>query len=351
MIHTLEWTDEGIRFIDQTKLPTEEAYVICTTYGQVADAIRNMVVRGAPAIGVAAAMGIALGVKNSKAENVADLKKDFDEICEAMRETRPTAVNLFWAIRRMAKKFDTLRIRPFGQIRQAIIDEALRVHAEDIAANQAMGRHGATLMPSSGGVLTHCNAGALATAGYGTALGVIRAAVEQGKKIHVYADETRPFLQGSRLTAWELMKDGIPTTVISDNMAGVMMQQGKIRAIVVGADRIAANGDVANKIGTYTVAVLAKEHGIPFYVAAPISTVDLETPDGSKIPIEQRNAREVTHIAGKQMVPDGVEIQNPAFDVTPAKYVTAIITERGIARAPYTESLRKLSAEEAAVGT
>ena len=217
------------------------------------------------------------------------------------------------------------------------------MHAEDIAANQAMGRHGATLMPSSGGVLTHCNAGALATAGYGTALGVIRAAVEAGKKIHVYADETRPFLQGSRLTAWELMKDGIPTTVISDNMAGVMMQQGKIGAIVVGADRIAANGDVANKIGTYTVAVLAKEHGIPFYVAAPISTVDLATPDGGKIPIEQRNAREVTHIAGKQMVPDGVQVENPAFDVTPAKYVAAIITERGIARAPYTKSLRKLS--------
>jgi methylthioribose-1-phosphate isomerase len=243
----------------------------------------------------------------------------------------------------MTEKFEALRIRPIAQIKQELVEEAQRMHAEDIAANQSMGRHGATLMPSSGGVLTHCNAGALATAGYGTALGVIRAAVEQGKKIHVYANETRPFLQGSRLTAWELMKDGIPTTVISDNMAGAMMQQGKIGAIVVGADRIAANGDVANKIGTYTVAVLAKEHGIPFYVAAPISTVDLETPDGSTIPIEQRNAREVTHIAGKQMVPDGVQVENPAFDVTPAKYVAAIITERGIARAPYTESLRKLS--------
>ncbi len=220
------------------------------------------------------------------------------------------------------------------------------MHAEDIAANQAMGRHGATLMPASGGVLTHCNAGALATAGYGTALGVIRAAVEQGKKIHVYADETRPFLQGSRLTAWELMKDGIPTTVISDNMAGAMMMQGKIGAIVVGADRIAANGDVANKIGTYTVAVLAKEHGIPFYVAAPLSTVDLACPNGSQIPIEQRNVREVSHIAGKQMVPDGVEIENPAFDVTPAKYVAAIITEKGIARAPYAESLSGLAAEK-----
>ncbi len=347
MIHTLEWTPRGVRFIDQTKLPTEEVYVTCTTHQQVADAIRNMVVRGAPAIGVAAAMGIALGVKNSKAENGADLKEDFDEICETIRQTRPTAVNLFWAIRRMTEKFETLRIRPIERIKQELIEESQRMHAEDIAANQAMGRHGATLMPASGGVLTHCNAGALATAGYGTALGVIRAAVEAGKKIHVYADETRPFLQGSRLTAWELMKDGIPTTVISDNMAGVMMQQGKIGAIVVGADRIAANGDVANKIGTYTVAVLAKEHGIPFYVAAPISTVDLATPDGSKIPIEQRNPREVTHIAGKQMVPDGVEVENPAFDVTPAKYVAAIITERGIARAPYTESLRKLSAEGA----
>lgn len=343
VIQTLEWTTTGVVFIDQTKLPTEEVYVTCTTHQQVADVIRNMVVRGAPAIGVAAAMGIALGVKNSKAENAADLKRDFDQICEAIRQTRPTAVNLFWAIRRMQGKFETLRSRPIAQIQQALIEESQRMHAEDIAANQAMGRHGATLMPSSGGVLTHCNAGALATAGYGTALGVIRAAVEAGKKIHVYADETRPFLQGSRLTAWELMKDGIPTTVISDNMAGVMMQQGKIGAIVVGADRIAANGDVANKVGTYTVAILAKEHGIPFYVAAPISTVDLETPDGSKIPIEQRNKKEVSHIAGKQMVPDGVEIENPAFDVTPAKYVAAIITERGIARAPYTESLKKLS--------
>ena len=234
-------------------------------------------------------------------------------------------------------------MRPVPQIKQALIEEAQRMHAEDIAANQAMGRHGATLMPANGGVLTHCNAGALATAGYGTALGVIRAAVEQGKKIHVYADETRPFLQGSRLTAWELMKDGIPTTVISDNMAGVMMKQGKIGAIVVGADRIAANGDVANKIGTYTVAILAKEHGIPFYVAAPFSTIDLNTPDGSKIPIEERNAKEVTHIAGKQMVPDGVGVENPAFDVTPAKYVAAIITERGVLRAPYAESIGKLA--------
>jgi methylthioribose-1-phosphate isomerase len=342
MIQTLEWTDHGVRFIDQTKLPTEEVYVNCTTHQQVADVIRNMVVRGAPAIGVAAAMGIALGVKNSPAESASDLRRDFDQACDLIGKTRPTAVNLFWAIRRMREKFDALSGRPISEIKQALIAEGQRMHAEDIAANQAMGRHGATLMPSAGGVLTHCNAGALATAGYGTALGVIRAAVEQGKKIHVYADETRPFLQGSRLTAWELMKDGIPTTVISDNMAGAMMKQGKIGAVVVGADRIAANGDVANKIGTYTVAILAKEHGIPFYVAAPISTVDMACPDGSLIPIEQRNGMEVTHIAGKQMAPDGVGVENPAFDVTPARYVAAIVTEKGIARAPYEESLRQL---------
>jgi methylthioribose-1-phosphate isomerase len=349
MIQTLEWTDQGVRFIDQTKLPMQEVYVICKTHEQVADVIRNMVVRGAPAIGVAAAMGIALGVSNSKAENPGVLKREFDQICDVIGKTRPTAVNLFWAIRRMQEKFERIRIRPISQIKNDLIEEAKRMHAEDIAANQAMGRHGATLMPSAGGVLTHCNAGALATAGYGTALGVIRAAVEQGKKIHVFADETRPFLQGSRLTAWELMKDGIPTTVISDNMAGAMMKQGKIGAIIVGADRIAANGDVANKIGTYTVAILAREHGIPFYVAAPISTVDLACPNGDEIPIEQRNAREVTHIAGNQVVPDGVEVENPAFDVTPAKYVSAIITEKGVARAPYEDSLRKLSVQEAEV--
>jgi methylthioribose-1-phosphate isomerase len=349
MIETLEWTDQGVRFIDQTKLPTQEVYVTCKTYEEVADAIRTMIVRGAPAIGVAAAMGIALGVRDSKAETVGDLKRDLDHICEVIGQTRPTAVNLFWAIQRMKEKFERLRIRSITQIKQELIVEAQRMYAEDIAANQAMGRHGATLMPGSGGVLTHCNAGALATAGYGTALGVIRAAVEQGKKIHVYADETRPFLQGARLTAWELMKDGIPTTVISDNMAGAMMRQGKIGAIVVGADRIAANGDVANKIGTYTVAVLAKENSIPFYVAAPISTVDLACPDGNRIPIEQRNPQEVTHIGGKQMVPDGVAVENPAFDVTPSKYVAAIITERGIARAPYAESLQHLAGAEARI--
>jgi methylthioribose-1-phosphate isomerase len=348
MIKTLEWTDEGVRFIDQRKLPTEETYVTCATYEEVADAIRNMTVRGAPAIGVAAAMGIALGTRDAEAGHVSELRRAFDQICEVIGETRPTAVNLFWAIRRMQQKFEACAELPVDQIRQALITEAQRMYVEDIAANEAMGRHGATLMPSSGGVLTHCNAGALATCGYGTALGVIRAAVEAGKKLQVYADETRPFLQGSRLTAWELMKDGIPTTVISDNMAGAMMKQGKIGAVVVGADRIAANGDVANKIGTYTVAVLAKEHAIPFYVAAPFSTVDLETPDGSKIPIEQRSTSEVTHIAGKAIAPEGVKVENPAFDVTPAKYVAAIITERGVARAPYEQSLRQLAETVAA---
>jgi methylthioribose-1-phosphate isomerase len=349
MIQTLAWTDSGVRFIDQTKLPVEETYVTCKTYEQVADAIRNMVVRGAPAIGVAAAMGIALGVKNSKAETSAELKPEFDRMCEVLAKTRPTARNLFWAIQRMRDKFEYLRMRPIVEIKHDLVEEAKRMHAEDIATNQAMGRHGARLMPAQGGVLTHCNAGALATCGYGTALGVIRSAVEQGKKIHVYADETRPFLQGSRLTAWELMKDGIPTTVISDNMAGAMMKQGKIGAIVVGADRIAANGDVANKIGTYTVAVLAKENSIPFYVAAPFSTIDLDTSDGNKIPIEQRDTREVTHIGDKAIAPDGVGVENPAFDVTPAKYVTAIVTERGIARPPYQDSLRKLAEEPAVV--
>jgi methylthioribose-1-phosphate isomerase len=344
MIKTLEWTDEGVRFIDQTKLPLEEIYVTCRDYQEVAVAIRDMIVRGAPAIGVAAAMGIALGVKQSQAKDISALRSDFDQICTTMGKTRPTAVNLFWAIRRMTEKFDSVAGRPMEQIKNDLLCEAQQMYLEDIAANQAMGRHGATLMPSSGGVLTHCNAGALATCGYGTALGVIRAAIASGKKLHVFADETRPFLQGSRLTAWELTKDGIQTTVIADNMAGAMMKQGKVNAVVVGADRIAANGDVANKIGTYTVAVLAKEHGIPFYVAAPWSTVDMGTPTGEQIPIEQRSSSEVTHHGGKQIAPDGVLVENPAFDVTPSKYVTAIITERGIAKSPYAESLRELSA-------
>ena len=342
MIKTLEWTPEGVRFIDQTKLPTEEVYVTCRTYDEVATAIRDMIVRGAPALGVAAAMGVALGVKQSAARDLAGLRADFDRISKTIAETRPTAVNLFWGIRRMKEKFDSVADQSIAKIKDVLVTEAQKMHAEDIAANEAMGRHGAVLLPSSGGVLTHCNAGALATCGYGTALGVIRAAVESGKQLHVFADETRPFLQGSRLTAWELMKDGIPTTVIADNMAGVMMKQKKVGAVIVGADRIAANGDVANKIGTYSVAVLAREHGIPFYVAAPWSTVDMNTPDGDHIPIEQRSAKEVTHHAGKQVAPDGVKVENPAFDVTPNRYVGAIITERGIARAPYSEALQEL---------
>ena len=342
IIKTLEWTDAGVRFIDQTKLPTEEVYVTCTSYQEVANAIKTMVVRGAPALGVTAGMGVALGVRESKAQTIDELTPEFEEICRVLAATRPTAVNLFWGIRRMQEKFAGLRGMPVAEIKQELIAEAQRMHLEDIAANEAMGRHGAVLLPASGGVLTHCNAGALATAGYGTALGVIRAAVDSGKNLHVFADETRPFLQGSRLTAWELMKDNIPTTLISDNMAGSMMRQGKINAVVVGADRIAANGDVANKVGTYTVAVLAKEHGIPFYVAAPTSTVDLATPDGTGIPIEERASNEVTHLAGKQIAPDGVHVENPAFDVTPHQYVTAIITERGVARAPYGESLKSI---------
>jgi methylthioribose-1-phosphate isomerase len=351
MIKTLEWTPDGVRFIDQTKLPTQEVYVTCRSYQEVGEAIREMVVRGAPAIGVTAAMGVALGIKQSSAKDVQALRADFDQIAQTIADTRPTAVNLFWAIRRMKEKFESVAGQGIEKIKTALVQEAQQMYLEDIAANQAMGRYGATLMPTTGGVLTHCNAGALATCGYGTALGVIRAAVESGKKIQVFADETRPFLQGARLTAWELMKDGIQTTVIADNMAGAIMKQGKIKAVVVGADRIAANGDVANKIGTYSVAVLAREHGIPFYVAAPWSTVDLNTATGEEIPIEQRSAREVTHHGGKQMAPDGVLVENPAFDVTPAKYVTAIITERGIARAPYAEALKEMaSASMASAG-
>jgi methylthioribose-1-phosphate isomerase len=343
MIKTLEWTAEGVRFIDQTQLPGKEVYVTCRSYQEVGTAIREMVVRGAPAIGVAAAMGIAIGVKQSTARDISLLRKEFEQICQTIADTRPTAVNLFWAIRRMREKFESVAGQGLEKIKAVLVHEAQQMYLEDIAANQAMGRHGAALMPNYGGVLTHCNAGALATCGYGTALGVIRAAVAAGKKIHVLADETRPFLQGARLTAWELMKDGIQTTVIADNMAGSMMRQGKVKAVIVGADRIAANGDVANKIGTYGVAVLAKEHTIPFYVGAPCSTVDLNTPTGDEIPIEQRSPKEVTHHGGTQMAPEGVLVENPAFDVTPNKYVTAIITERGIARAPYTESLKELA--------
>jgi methylthioribose-1-phosphate isomerase len=347
VVETLKWTESGVLFIDQTKLPVEEIWVNCPTYQAVADAIRTMIVRGAPAIGVAAAMGIALGARDLNVTSISDFRNGFGQICRLIGETRPTAVNLFWAIRRMQRRFEEISGSPIPIVKKVLVDEALAIYAEDVATNRAMGAHGAELMPDSGGVLTHCNAGALATAGYGTALGVVRAAVERGKQIHVFADETRPFLQGSRLTAWELMKDNIPVTLISDNMAGWMMAQGKIQAVIVGADRIAANGDTANKIGTYSVAILAREHGIPMYVAAPWSTIDLETADGSGIPIEQRAANEVTHLAGKQIAPTGVDVEHPAFDVTPARYIRAIITERGVAMAPFTESLSRLAEAKA----
>ena len=343
MIPTLTWTPDGVSFIDQTKLPLEESYVLATTYEQVADIIVTMVVRGAPAIGVSAAYGVALGAQNTKATTPEDFAPEFETICGRLAGTRPTAVNLFWAIDRMKKLFAAIpETTPIAEVQKKILADADAMYDEDIAACKAMGAFGGALLPEEGGVLTHCNAGALATCGYGTALGVIRSAVEQGKHIHVYADETRPFLQGARLTAWELMADGIPTTVICDNMAASLMRAGKIQAVVVGADRIAANGDFANKIGTYNVAILAKEHGIPFYCAAPWSTIDLATPTGDAIPIEERSPVEVTHHGGKQLTPHGVGICNPAFDVTPAKYVTAIFTERGVLRAPYTESLQAM---------
>jgi methylthioribose-1-phosphate isomerase len=345
VIKTIEWTSEGVQMIDQRKLPTVEEYPVFKTYGEVADAIRVMVVRGAPAIGVAAAMGVALGVRDSKAATIPELREEFTHITETLASTRPTAVNLFWAIERMKRVFG--EIATDGADKRAVADrlinEALSIQAEDIESNKRMGTFGQELLPNSGTILTHCNAGALATAGYGTALGVIRAAVENGKRLRVLADETRPFLQGARLTAWELWKDDIDVRVISDNMAGSFMRQGLIDAVIVGADRIAANGDVANKIGTYPVAVLAKQHQIPFYVAAPFSTLDLKIPDGSHIPIEQRDPTEVTHIGGVRVVPDGVSVFNPAFDVTPHEFVTAIITDRGVAHAPYTDSLAQLA--------
>jgi methylthioribose-1-phosphate isomerase len=325
MLETIQWTAEGVVMIDQRRLPREEVFVTCTTYRQVAEAIRNMTIRGAPAIGVAAAMGVALGAIEGA---------DFETVCATLAATRPTAVNLFWAIDRMR------RVRN-GSV-QRLIDEAINIRLEDIAICQAIGRNGAGLVPDHKTVLTHCNAGALATAGYGTALGVIRSAIAEGKHIDVLADETRPFLQGARLTAWELQHDGIPVKLITDNMAGHFLHSGRIGCVVVGADRIAANGDVANKIGTYSLAVLAKENNVPFYVAAPISTLDLTLKSGNEIPIERRPDLEVTHVFGVPVAPENIEVENPAFDVTPARYVTAIITERGIARAPYEESLKSL---------
>ena len=339
MVETIEWTPQGVVMIDQTRLPLHEEFVTCRNYREVATAIRDMIIRGAPAIGVAAAMGVAIGVQHARE---ADLDGQVEVICDTLAKTRPTAVNLFWAIDRMRRLYTSLRGAPLAEIRSRLIAEACLIREEDIAINRAIGRHGAPLVPDRKTVLTHCNAGALATAGYGTALGVIRAARESGKQIDVFADETRPFLQGARLTVWELLQDGIPTTLITDNMAGHFMKSGRIGCVVVGADRIAANGDVANKIGTYSVAVLAKENGVPFFVAAPISTLDLTLSSGDQIPIEQRPAAEVTHMYGNLVAPEGTVVQNPAFDVTPARYVSAIITENGVARAPYEQSLKQV---------
>jgi methylthioribose-1-phosphate isomerase len=334
MVETIVWTDSGVVMIDQRLLPRQEVFVTCRTYLEMADAIKTMVIRGAPAIGVAAAMGVALGVQEGA---------DFDAVCDTLAATRPTAVNLFWGIERMRRLKASLGDIPREDLVRHMIDEAQTTRSEDIAICEAIGRNGADLVPDGKTILTHCNAGALATAGYGTALGVIRAAVSAGKKIDVFADETRPFLQGARLTAWELQRDGIPTTLITDNMAGHFLKSGRIGCVVVGADRIAANGDVANKIGTYSVAVLAKENGVPFYVAAPVSTFDLTIPSGEQIPIEQRSRDEVTHVFGTAIAPEDIGVENPAFDVTPSRYVSAIICEKGVARAPYTESLKALA--------
>jgi methylthioribose-1-phosphate isomerase len=343
MLPTIARENDTVVMIDQRKLPAEEVYVRCKTAPEVARAIKTMVIRGAPAIGVAAAMGIAIGMRTSGATGTQKFATQFYRICELMAATRPTAVNLFWAIERMKLSFAAAAEagESVDQIKDRLDLESQAIHDEDVASCRAIGAFGAEVVPSDATILTHCNAGALATAGYGTALGVIRGAVAAGKRVTVLADETRPMLQGARLTAWELLRDGIETTVITDNMAGAIMHTGHIDLVVVGADRIAANGDTANKIGTYTVAVLAREHGIPFYVAAPLSTIDLDTPDGSRIPIEQRHAREVTHVRGSQLTPAGALIRNPAFDITPHRFIAGIITERGIVRPPYIESLKR----------
>jgi methylthioribose-1-phosphate isomerase len=345
MIETIQWIDNSVVMIDQRRLPVEEKYVTCGTCEEVAAAIRNMTIRGAPAIGIAAAMGVALGMIEA---SETDLDTRFAAICDRLAKTRPTAVNLFWALDRMKRLYDSLRGQPLAAIRRRLIEEALRMREEDIEICRAIGRNGAALVPDRTTILTHCNAGALATAGYGTALGVIRAAVEAGKQVDVFADETRPFLQGARLTVWELQQDGIPTTLITDNMAGHFLKSGRIGCVVVGADRIAANGDVANKIGTYSVAVLAKENGVPFFVAAPVSTLDLSLTSGDSIPIEERAPAEVTHVFGQPVAPAGATAANPAFDVTPARYIAAIITENGVARAPYAESLARIASHSSA---
>jgi methylthioribose-1-phosphate isomerase len=343
MLPTIAREPDAVVMIDQRKLPAEEIYVRCKTANEVARAIKTMVIRGAPAIGVAAAMGIALGMRHSKATGTQKFAAEFYKVCELMAGTRPTAVNLFWAIDRMKRTFaaGASAGESVEQLKDRLDLEAEAIHDEDVASCRAMGAFGAEVVPADARILTHCNAGALATAGYGTALGVIRGAVEAGKHVAVYADETRPFLQGARLTAWELVRDGIDTTVITDNMAGALMRHGRVNFVIVGADRIAANGDTANKIGTYSVALLAREHHIPFYVAAPLSTIDLNTPDGEHIPIEERSPKEVTHVGGAQLAPEGAHVWNPAFDVTPHQLIEGIITERGIFRAPYSESLKR----------
>jgi methylthioribose-1-phosphate isomerase len=344
---TVEWQNGTVVMLDQRLLPTKEIYRTYRDYRGVAKAIKDMVVRGAPAIGVAAAMGLALGARQLK--KVSD-SNEFERLCQVFAVTRPTAVNLFWAIERMRRVYNRVQKQGADVIRTALEREALKMHQEDIAANRRMGRYGATLIPKSATILTHCNAGALATAGYGTALGVIRAAWEQKKNISVFVPETRPFLQGARLTAWELQKEGIPATLITDNMVGHFMQQGKIDCVIVGTDRTAANGDVANKIGTYTSAVLADRHNVPFYVAAPTSSIDLACPNGKHIPIEERSSREVTHVFGKQVAPTNMRVANPAFDVTPHELVTAIVTEKGVARNPFQKTLSKLVGEKAKLG-
>jgi len=342
MLPTIAREGDVVVMIDQRKLPAQEVYVRCKTAPEVARAIKTMVIRGAPAIGVAAAWGIAIGMRRSTATGTQKFAAELQKICDLMAATRPTAVNLFWAIERMRRVFGAAvqAGQSVDQVKDVLDREAQMIHDEDVASCRAMGAFGAGVVPADARILTHCNAGALATAGYGTALGVIRGAAEAGKSVAVFADETRPFMQGARLTAWELMRDGIDTTIITDNMSAALMGQGKVNFVVVGADRIAANGDTANKIGTYGVAVLAREHNIPFYVAAPLSTIDLRTVDGAHIPIEERSAREVTHVGSSQVAPAGAKIWNPAFDVTPHRFITGIITEKGIFKAPYTESLK-----------
>lgn len=342
MIRTISWTNDAVVVIDQKVLPHKEKYLTCRSYTEVITAINDMTIRGAPAIGVAAAMGIALGMQNQDVSSKEALKNSFYGICDEFSKTRPTAVNLFWAINRMKRCFEKRLKSDIDTIKIALVAEAIKICEEDVAINRQIGLHGRSFIEDGDNILTHCNAGALATAGYGTALGVIRAACEAGKQIHVFVDETRPVLQGARLTAWELMRDNISATLITDNMAGYLMKQGKIDLVIVGADRIAANGDVANKIGTYSLAVLAAEHNIPFYVAAPLSTIDIEIKDGKDIPIEQRDDEEVLSVRGVRIAPDGMKAYNPAFDITPNRFITAIITEAGVVVSPLRKAIETL---------